>query len=71
MLITKEVGEISFHTLRDNLIDIYKAEGKTVKEVIENFVKGKLEILNKPTKEEIVSETSTEYRSGIVRRRGA
>jgi cation diffusion facilitator family transporter len=69
-LITKEVGETSFHTLRDNLIDIYKAEGKTAREVIENFMKGKLEILNKPTKEEIVSETPTEYRFGRLRRRG-
>ncbi len=52
VLITKEIGEISFHTLRDNLIDIYKAKGRKVKDIINEFMKNKLERLDKPTREE-------------------
>ena len=52
VVITKEIGEISFHTLRDNLIEIYKAEGESVKEIIDNFLEGKLRVLGKPTREE-------------------
>jgi cation diffusion facilitator family transporter len=51
VLITKEIGGISFHVLRDNLVDIYKAKGRTVKKLIHNFVKGRLNRLEKPTKE--------------------
>ncbi len=48
-LVTKEMGEISFHTLRDNLVDVYKTEGKTVKQVVDKFVNKKLKKLSKPT----------------------
>ena len=51
VLITKEMGGISFHALRDNLVDIYRADGKNVKEVIDKFIKNKLERLSEPTKE--------------------
>jgi len=51
VLITEEMGGISFHTLRDNLVDIYKTEGKTVKEVVDKFMKNKLKRLHEPTKE--------------------
>jgi cation diffusion facilitator family transporter len=61
ILITKEIGGISFHTLRDNLVDIYKARGKNIKEVIDNFMKGKLELLTRPTKEEIPTEVQPEH----------
>ena len=50
-LVTKEMGEISFHTLRDHLVDVYKTEGKTVKQVVDKFVNNKLKRLIKPTKE--------------------
>ncbi len=50
ILITKEIGEISFHSMRDNLIDIYKIKGRTAKEVIDNFLKNKLERLTKQTR---------------------
>jgi cation diffusion facilitator family transporter len=50
LLITQEMGDISFHTLRDNLVDIYKTNGKTVKVVINNLINNKLEKLNKPTR---------------------
>ena len=51
-VITKEIGEISFHTLTSNYIDIYKAEKGSVKHLIEDFLKGKLNVLEKPTKKE-------------------
>ncbi len=51
-VLTKEIGEISFHTLRDNLVEIYKTEGKTVKEIIDDFFDGKLNKLEKPTRKE-------------------
>jgi len=50
LLITQQMGDISFHTLRDNLVDIYKTNGKTVKNVLENLIKNKLEKLEKPTR---------------------
>lgn len=51
LLFTMEIGEISFHILRDNLIDIYKIpEGEfTVQGVVDQFVRGKLEKINQPT----------------------
>ena len=50
-LVTNQVGEISFHTLRDNFVDIYKTEGKTVKDVIERYVRGRLKRLKGATRE--------------------
>lgn len=49
ILITKEVGEISFHTLRDYLIDIYQTDEKTAKKAIKLFKAGKLSKINQPT----------------------
>lgn len=54
-LLTKEIGEIAFHTLRSNLVDIYKAEEETAEEVIKKFWENKLERLNEPTKKEEVA----------------
>jgi len=51
ILVTFELGEISFHALRDHLVDIYQARGKTAKEVINYFIDGNLSQLKKPTKE--------------------
>ncbi len=46
-----EIGEISFHTLRDNQIEIYKADGKTAEDVINALKANKLTMLRKPTHE--------------------
>jgi cation diffusion facilitator family transporter len=71
VLITKEIGGISFHTLRDNLVDVYKVKGKNIKEVVNNFIKDKLELLTEPTKEEVPTEVQPEYEAPYrVRRRG-
>ena len=50
ILITKEMGPIAFHTLRDNLVEIYKADQDTVKQVIEEFLSERLARLGEPTK---------------------
>lgn len=50
-LITKEIGDISFHTMRDNLIDIYKSKGKKVEDITQKFMKENLERLSEPTRE--------------------
>jgi len=52
-LVTKEVGKIMFHTLRDNLVDVFRTDGKTAKEIGKRFIAGKLKRLTKPTKVKI------------------
>ena len=49
VLITREIGPISFHTLRDNLIEVYKTESGTVKKIVEKFSREELEKLEGPT----------------------
>jgi len=50
LLFTSHIGEISFHMLRDNFIDIYKAdEGLSVKDVIEKYRNQKIEQITAPT----------------------
>jgi len=66
VLITKEMGDISFHTLRDHLVDIYKAKGKTVEEVVDNFMNEKLERLVEPTKKEKIIEKPEQV---VIRRK--
>jgi cation diffusion facilitator family transporter len=47
-VVTRKMGEISFHTLRDHLIEVYETRGRTAKAVVNNFVKGKLKPLPDP-----------------------
>lgn len=42
VFIGKKIGEISFHTLRDHQIDMYVADGKTVREIVRKFMKKQL-----------------------------
>jgi len=69
-LLTKEIGEIAFHTLKSNIVDIYKAEGETAEEVIKKFLENKLERLNQPTKKEEVVSTIPRRWGRWRRRRG-
>ncbi len=50
-IITKEMGPISLHTLRDNIVDVYRGIDKTVKQAIQNYSQGKLNFLKEPTRE--------------------
>ena len=50
LLFTSNIGEISFHVLKDNLVDIYKAqEGLSVNEIINSYRLDLLQPLNYPT----------------------
>jgi predicted Fe-Mo cluster-binding NifX family protein len=50
LLFTFNIGEISYHVLKDNLVDIYEAkEGSTVKEIIESYRLDQLQSLTGPT----------------------
>jgi cation diffusion facilitator family transporter len=49
LVFTSKIGEISFHMLKDNFIDIYKASaGSTVRESIDQYRNGKMEQLAAP-----------------------
>ncbi len=52
-IITKEMGPISIHTLRDNIVDVYLAKDGTVKNNINLLFDNKLELLKEPTKEKV------------------
>ncbi|MCD6225473.1 cation diffusion facilitator family transporter [bacterium] len=47
ILLTPEIGEIAFHVLRSNLVDVYRLKGKTAKEVVGNFLAGKLRLVER------------------------
>ena len=49
VVLTKRIGEISFHALRDALVDIYLTQGESAKRAINNFIAGRLKKLTKPT----------------------
>lgn len=73
VLLTKQIGEISFHTLRDNLISIFMAKGATAKDAINSFLEGKAEGIEKPTKKEeetIEAKLRPGWGKGFGRRRG-
>ena len=49
-VITKEMGPISFHTLRDSFVEVYFADGDNVEHLVNLFVSGKLKFLKEPTR---------------------
>ncbi|HIE14486.1 TPA: hypothetical protein EYP70_04365 [Candidatus Bathyarchaeota archaeon] len=51
ILITKHIGEISFHTLRDHLVKVCSANGRTVQEVMKEFLRGDTLHLKRSTRE--------------------
>ena len=49
LLFTSQIGEISYHMLKDNLVDIYKAEeGHTVRQTIEKYRNHQVEQITAP-----------------------
>ena len=50
-IITKEMGPISFHTLRDNIVDVYRGIDGNIREIIREFSESKLKLLEEPTRE--------------------
>lgn len=49
VLVVKRVGEISFHTLRDNLVELHATKAKTVLEALKALRQRKTKILSSPT----------------------
>ena len=50
ILVTPKIGELSFYMLKDNFVDIYRAEeNSTVKDVMEKYRDNKLELVTSPT----------------------
>ncbi len=49
-LITKDVGEIAFHALRDQLVTIYRLRGETLGEVLQNYLEEGLETILEPVR---------------------
>ncbi len=50
-VVTKSIGSISLHTLRDNLIGVYLTKKNTVEDTINDYNNGELKLLEEPTKE--------------------
>ncbi len=49
-LLTKEIGEISFHILRDHIVDVYGCEDCNVDRGVEKYLSNELKKLSEPTK---------------------
>ena len=50
-VVVRSIGEISFHTLRDKFVEVYRTEGNSAEDVVRKFIAGNLELLTEPTKE--------------------
>jgi cation diffusion facilitator family transporter len=50
-VITKSIGEVLFHALRDNFVDIMEIKGDTVNEVINSLGNRELRHITEPTRE--------------------
>ena len=50
VLITRHIGEISIHSLRDHLVDVYLTRRRIVRNAVDDFIKNKLERLIEPTR---------------------
>ena len=48
-VLTRQIGEIAFHTLRDHYVDIYAAPEGTVRDALAKFAGNDLPALTKPT----------------------
>ncbi|MHA1268293.1 MAG: cation diffusion facilitator family transporter [Candidatus Helarchaeota archaeon] len=51
VIISKHLGEISYHVLRDNLIETYKPSCEIASDIIDDYIHNKLKPILKPTKE--------------------
>ncbi len=51
VVIAKQIGEITFNTLQNNLFDIYQTKAGTAREAIDLFCREELSLLRQPTKE--------------------
>jgi len=49
VVLTPEIGAITFHILGDDLVQIYQVQEQSLAQVIQDFLEGKLSLLSKPT----------------------
>lgn len=49
-LLTCEIGDISFHTLRDHIIDIFRCEKGKAESIVKKYLSDELKKLSEPTK---------------------
>ncbi len=49
-IITKEIGEISLHTLSDNAVAVIKAENESIEKTIKDFLNERLKLIKHATK---------------------
>lgn len=52
-VVVREIGMISLHILRDNLIDVYQTKKKKADEALKDFINKRLKILKEPTRRKI------------------
>lgn len=52
-VIVREIGLISLHILRDNLIDVYQTKKERAKEALQDFIGKRLRPIKEPTKKKI------------------
>jgi cation diffusion facilitator family transporter len=50
-IVTKEMGPVSLHTLRDNIVDVYLAEDGTVQNSLDLLFENKLKLLKEATRD--------------------
>lgn len=50
-VITKEMGPISIHALRDNIVDIYLGTEDSIEKLVKKFLNNNLKTIKEPTKE--------------------
>lgn len=49
IVIVREIGEIAFHALRDNLIEVFRTDARTAREALDGFSRNELSPLAGPT----------------------
>jgi cation diffusion facilitator family transporter len=49
VVICREIGEISFHALRDRLVEVFRTDAQTAREALEAFAANELTPLSEPT----------------------
>ncbi len=49
-LITREIGEIALHTLRDDLVDVFIAKRVSVESLINSLINGELSVFKEPSR---------------------
>lgn len=52
-VVTKNIGEVLFHALRDSYIEILEGEGDSLEQVVENIISNRLHRILEPTRDSV------------------